>query len=124
MKTSPSSFFLSDCGKYLAREVTPGSADFDVLTVDGSQCWLSRRYTPTGFEDRDSRIVYPEFAHQVMRGTFGEGERRGVSIFSLEFADLDTSKKVVPFTGNCIVKKYRATFSRRLKIRARGLGKK
>ena len=112
-------FFVSDCGRYIARQ-QPNTVNFDVFTVDGSKCWLDCRYTPTGFEDTDPRIVYPEFAHQVVSYSLIDQSESGKRwIFSLDFADLDQTKKIDPFMGNCVIKKYSARFSRRLKIRAK-----
>lgn len=110
-------FYLSDCGKYLAR-YHDGGCLYDVLTVDGSQCWLSTRYDHAGLTDTDPRVVFPEFAHEVIGYSY-RGEQRGVDVFELTFADLDQSQAIQPGMGNCVQKKYRATFSRRFIIRAK-----
>ena len=112
-----SAFWLSDCGQYIARSF--GDCDYDVMTVDGSKCWLARRYQPKGWKDKDPRYTHPEFAHittSYSNESIGKKEA-----FKIGFADVDLSKRIVPLTGNCIIESYEARFSRLLNIRARAI---
>lgn len=115
-----SAFFVSDCGKYIARRLG-NTVNFDVMTIDGTQCWLARRYEPKGWKDKDPRYTHPEFAQAT--GSYSlEVPRKGQPWrFTLGFLDLDQRKRIKPLTGNCVVKSYTATFSRRMKLHARPL---
>lgn len=107
-ETKMSEFFVSDCGKYIARN--NGNCCFDIMTIDGSKIWLDNR--------DDSRHEFPEFPNMFTGySLIKENESRSVWIFELTFADLDQSKKIVPYNGNCIIKKYVAKFRRRIKFR-------
>ncbi|MEN6422472.1 MAG: hypothetical protein ABFD76_11050 [Smithella sp.] len=108
-----SCFWISDCGEYIARHV--GNCHYDVMTVDGRQCWLAMRYQPAGWKDKDKRFTYPEFDHMTTDYTNSDNGKK--EVFELGFADLDQSKKIKPLTGNCIIKKYKARFSRKLNIK-------
>ncbi|HUX54197.1 MAG TPA: hypothetical protein VMV56_07280 [Williamwhitmania sp.] len=101
-------FFLSDCGKYIARH--SGGGSFDIMTIDGSKSWLDNR-------NKDHN-EFPEFANMFTGySLIKENKSQSVWIFELSFADLDKSKLIDPYRGNCIVKQHLATFRRRIKFR-------
>jgi hypothetical protein len=112
------SLWVSDCGNYYARPYHGGfSTDYDILAKDGSKEWLTNRYIPTGFDDTDKRHIYPEFPHMTT-SWHNEGKTlrsgRYIEAFSMGFADLDTSVKIEPLTGNTITHHYEATFRKRI----------
>ncbi len=103
-----SGFFVSDCGQYVARE--NGNCCFDIMTIDGSKMWLDNR-------NKDNN-KFPEFENMFTGySLIKANDSYSVWIFELSFADLDQSKKIDPYSGNCIIKKYTATFRRRIKFR-------
>ena len=104
-----SSFFVSDCGKYVARE--HGNCCFDIMTIDGGKIWLEDRNAKKNSEFCEFPNMFTGYS------SIKENESRSVWVFELSFADLDCSKKIDAFTGNCIVKKYTAIFSRKIKFR-------
>lgn len=115
MKTIKSAWWLSDCGKYVAHIWgSMGNLQIDVMSTTGEDCWLGGRYTPSGWHDRDKRYIYPEFAHMVTSWSSG-----GPQAFSVGFADLDQSIRIVPLKGNAVRKAYTARFSRPMTLRTR-----
>ncbi len=111
-------FFISDCGQFIARRTNSGCIGFNVMALDGSQCWLDRRYEPKEWQDPDPRYTHPEFEHEVLAYSLVSSNRRGeVTAFEIGFADLDQSKAIDPGKGNCVVKNYSARFSRPMKMR-------
>lgn len=111
--------YLSNCGQYIA--ISHGNhfgLNYDIIAVDGSCIWLSGRYEPTGFDDTDPRYIFPEFPHMVIGyHNYGWENRAGrwISDFKLSFADIDTTKRVVPGDGNAILKRYSARFKKQIK---------
>lgn len=100
-------FFVSDCGQYIARG--NGNCNFDIMTFDGSKMWL---------DNRDGSCDFPQFANMFTGySLIKANESYSVWIFELSFADLDKSNRIEPYSGNCIIKEYTATFSRRIKFR-------
>jgi len=109
--------WVSECGQYYAvpYKRSDGSGDYDVYTVDGKQCWKGRRYIPKGFEDIDPRHLYPEFPHMISMWHFEEIVR-GKRTFTLHFCDTDPTVKIIPFTGNTVLRSYKATFKKKRAI--------
>ena len=101
-------FFVSDCGQYIARPT--GNCCFDIMTIDGSKIWLESR--------REENGHFPEFPNMFTGySLIKANESHSIWIFELSFADLDISKRIDPYRGNCIIKSYKATFRRRIKFR-------
>ena len=111
--------FLSDCGKYIAvRSEEEWACLYDVIAVDGTRIWLSRKFDTHKVKDNNPRIIYPEFEHEVIAFSNKGYENmagRWVYDFVLSFADLDKEKKIKPLTGNCIIKEYEARFRKPIK---------
>ncbi len=103
--------WLSKCGKYMAVRFGDDAVEFDVLAMNSDDVWLGRRYRPKGFRDKDPRFLYPEFPRMVV------GYSNEIEGFKLRFADLDTTKKIDAFTGNCVIRQYEATFTRKRRLR-------
>lgn len=108
----------SECGQYYARQAFDArdpSLGGDVISADFTKVWLRARYKPTGHDDGDIRFTHPEFTHEVLCwSNRGDYVRKGQRIdrFEQGFADLDTTQKIIPFKGNCILQSYTAEFRR------------
>ena len=89
------SVWVSDCGKYFARDThVPNDVMPDVVERATQTWWLARRYVPTGFDDTDRRYTHAEFPRMVTswsnRGrTLRSG--RDVRAFEVGCAELDQS---------------------------------
>lgn len=116
------SLWVSDCGKYLARDtLIPNKVLLDVAERATGKWWLAGRYEPTGFEDTDRRFTRPEFPAMVTRwSNRGRRKRSGawVTAFEQGFCDLDTSVRVRPYgsdpEGKAVLARYTATFRKHL----------
>lgn len=116
------SLWVSDCGKYLARDtLIPNKVFLDVAERATGKWWLASRYEPTGFEDTDRRFTHPEFPAMVTSwSNLGRRKRSGVWVTAFEqgFCDLDTSVRVRPYgsdpDGKAVLARYTATFRKHL----------
>lgn len=112
----PERDWMSDCGEYIARRL-PGAywPAFDIAHRTSGRVWRHNRYVPKGFDDKDRRFTHPEFPHETVGYSLVDSNNSGsVIAFTISFADMNTRKKIKPWTGNAILAKYEATFRKRI----------
>jgi hypothetical protein len=97
--------WISDCGQYYAQKApSPSIADYDVISLDGTTRWFSKRK----FED-----PYPSFIHQV-GGWKSLSKFVGKNLkiaFELQFHDFDT---IDLSQGARVLKTYSAQFRKQI----------
>jgi hypothetical protein len=109
----PVEIWISECGRYLARQIPDEHTWLDVIEIATGTTWLVRRYKPTGWDD--PRLRFAEFSRMVTGwSNRGRGTRDGrwIRAFELTFADVDTTIEIVALSGNVVRRSYTATFRR------------
>jgi hypothetical protein len=118
------SLWVSDCGKYLARQPhIPNDVTrvlHDVVHRETRRWWLAGRYQPTGWDDTDRRYTHPEF-NGVVVGWSNRGRRRRngewSQAFEQTFCDVDPSiawRSGSSDAARAILSTYTATFRKHL----------
>jgi hypothetical protein len=116
--------WVSDCGHFYAYrrggdKMYPWTGlDYDVIDMRRSIVWLSRRYEPTGWDDKDPRYVYPEFSRSIgVWSNRGRRTRAGkwIPAFELAWSVVDRTVKTFDFDKRSYSEDSgRATFRRKI----------
>lgn len=100
--------WISECKKYIAQGLERGhSSALDIVALETGKRYIWQHdisdYAPT-----DGMMILWSWQGRYLRSG------RQTEEFDVEFADVDTTAKIVPFSDNIILKKYNAQFRKKL----------
>ena len=100
--------WISECKRYIAQGLERGhSSKLDIINLETGKryIWQDNR---GDYAFTDAMITSWSWEGRYLRNN------RQTPDFGVGFADVDTTIKIVPFSGNIILKKYEAQFRKKL----------
>lgn len=104
--------WISDCKRYLAQGLERGhSSDLDIVDLETGKRYI-HQHDRSDYALTDRMITAWSWAGRYLRRS-----NRQTDDFDVSFADVDPTVKIIPFSGNIILKSFDAQFRKKLSSR-------